>query len=186
MSRETPHMQIIMVRRVSSSVAGLAALAAGCAGPLNDQIGLSAAEPLPALSAEPAREAPSAEPSLHGLDRSHWPTIKVTVPGGQVEHWPAYTRNIYLSDTTARQRGEFPTVDSALEGGASVLDQGLESDLNLLVALLQIPWFPVEVIGGRWPGQLEHSPSEPYARASPERQEDLYRWIDAPADGPEK
>ncbi len=179
-------MQIITVKRVSSSVACLAALAAGCAGPLNDQIGLTSAEPLPALSAEPAPDAPSAEPSLDGLDRSHWPTRMVAVPVRQVEHWPTYTRNIYLSNTTARQRGEFPTADSALEGGASVLDQGFQSDLNLLVAPLQIPWFPVEVMGGRWPGQLEHSPAEPYARAGPESQQDLRRWIDVPADEPEK
>ncbi len=100
-------MQIITVKRVSSSVACLAALAAGCAGPLNDQIGLIGAEPLPALSAEPGRDAPSAEPSLDGLDRSHWPTTMVTVPVGQVEHWPTYTRTIDLGNTTARERGEF-------------------------------------------------------------------------------
>ena len=178
-------MQIITVKRVSSSVACLAALAAGCAGPLNDQIGLTGAESLPALSADPARDAPSVEPSLDGLDRSHWPTTVVTVPLGQVEHWPTYTRNIYLGDTTARQRGEFPSVDSALEGDSGS-QQRLESGLNLLVAYLQIAWWPVELMGGRWPGQLEHSPAEPYGRAGPENQEDLRRWIDVPADEPEK
>ncbi len=178
-------MQIIAIKRVSSSVACIAALAAGCAGPLNDQIGLTGADPLPALSAEPAPDAPSAEPSLDGLDRSHWPTTMVTVPLGQVEHWPTYTRNIYLGDTTARQRGEFPRVDSALEGD-SESEQGLESGLNLLVAYLQIAWWPVELMGGRWPGQLEHSPAEPYARAGPESQQDLRRWIDVPADETEK
>ncbi len=84
MSRETPHMQIITVNRVLSSVACLATLAAGCAGPLNHQIGLTGTD-LPALSAQPARDAPSAEPSLDGLDRSQWPTLMVTVPVRQVE-----------------------------------------------------------------------------------------------------
>lgn len=184
MSRETPHVLIITVKRVSSSVACLAPLAAGCAGPLNDQIGLTGG-PLPALSAEPAPDAPSAQPSLDGLDRSHWPTTMVTVPVGQVEHWPTYTHNIYLGDTTARQRGEFPRVDSVLEGD-SESEQGLESGLNLLAAYLQIAWWPVELMGGRWPGQPEHSPAEPYARAGPESQPDLRRWIDVPADESEK
>ena len=178
-------MQIITVKRVSSSAACLAALLAGCAGPLNDQIGLTGAEPLPALSGVPARDAPSAEPSLDGLDRSHWPITMVTVPVGQVEHWPTYTRTIDLGNTTARERGEFPSVDSSLEDDSGS-EQCLESCLNLLVAYLQIAWWPVEVIGGRWPGQLEHSPAESYGRAGPESQEDLRRWTDVPADEPEK
>ncbi len=178
-------MQIITVKRVSASVACLAVLAAGCAGPLNDQIGLTGDELLPALSAEPARDAPSAEPSQDGLDRSHWPTIMVTVPVGGVEHWPTYTRCISLGDTTARQRGEFPSVDSSLEGDSGS-QQALESGLNLLVAYLGVAWWPVEVIGGRWPGQRERSPAQPYVRAGPASLEDLHRWIDVPADEPEK
>lgn len=49
------------------------------------------------------------------IDRSGWGRTEFLVPVDGVGHRPAYTTRVMLKNSTARQRGEYPTAVSALE-----------------------------------------------------------------------
>ncbi|MCK4872170.1 MAG: hypothetical protein KAS72_05560 [Phycisphaerales bacterium] len=51
---------------------------------------------------------------LAGVDRSHWPIHTVRVLFDGTEHRPTYATTVDLASDTARNRGEYPTAESAL------------------------------------------------------------------------
>jgi len=61
-------------------------------------------------------------PSVHGLDRSNWESISVRVPVDGTVHRPTYARTRLYDESLARQKGLYPTSETALElEGASGL-----------------------------------------------------------------
>lgn len=106
--------------------AGLLALS-GCAKPANDRLRLGACEVLPAFQTHP-HALPPAGPSVTGLDRSGWAPIAYAVPVHGTAHQPTYAPSHFELDTLPRQRGEFPTVESALDLGEP--DLGQEASLT--------------------------------------------------------
>ena len=78
----------------------LIALAAGCA-PVNEEVGLLDAPPLPALDpgADTVRVRQDATPSITSHDRRHWDTQTVLVPLKQVEHRPHVPKQPMLRRT---------------------------------------------------------------------------------------
>lgn len=97
----------------------LALVAAGCATPDNDRLSLgTSADPVVVLPAiEPGTPiADATGPSITSLDRSGWERIDFLVPNDATEHYPHFTRLQPRFDRgTARARGEYPTVETALE-----------------------------------------------------------------------
>jgi len=53
--------------------------------------------------------------SVHGLSRAKWGVQRETYSIGQVETDPAYLVNHTLTDSQARQIGDYPSLDSALQ-----------------------------------------------------------------------
>ena len=53
--------------------------------------------------------------SISGMDRSAWTLATVVVPADATLHPPAYRPHRVLVDETARQRGEFPSAESAFD-----------------------------------------------------------------------
>lgn len=134
---------------------GVAAAMTSCTGSLNTSDELLDAPPLPALSGPVEAQVPASasQPSLsrtNGLDRRDWPMVEVASPRGQVEHQPTYVTTFAPDQSLARDRGEFPNKDTALQttgdGGAEVV----EAAANVGGTPLLIPAAPVQMILGRW------------------------------------
>lgn len=148
--------------QIAALAAGLLALS-GCAKPANDRLRLGACEVLPAFQTN-AHALPPAGPSVTGLDRSGWAPIAYVVPVHGTAHQPTYAPSHFELDTLPRQRGEFPTVESALDLGEP--DLGQEASLtfrNQLWALfdtfLIVPRFVL-----RPPCATDWSPDTTYDR----------------------
>lgn len=123
-----------------------AALLAACAGPLNNESGIGNAggrtvyapatlaqsallpvnaefEPVadtksaPVYGANGPTNADSAQPSVLAIDRDNWSTIAVIVPNNLPAHQPRYATN-YVSNWSARARGEYPDDRTALNMGS--------------------------------------------------------------------
>lgn len=108
------------IRLVAAAV-GTATLLGGCTGEVNHSSGLGGGVELETFSDRtPVLPPPGPNgdgPSIVGIDRDNWPTRTVLAPAGNVEHYPTYTSGLaprYARDLP-RQRGEFPTEDSALD-----------------------------------------------------------------------
>ncbi len=54
-------------------------------------------------------------PSLRGLDRSNWGATSIRVPVDGTVHRPTYARTHLYDDSLARQKGLYPTSETALE-----------------------------------------------------------------------
>ncbi len=97
----------------------------GCASP-NDDLSIGGRVYIEALAPEhapkpfgkPLTDAGDA-PSLRAgtLDRGHWAVRAVLVPIDGTTHQPTYATGPAYTSGTARQRGEFPTIESALDLG---------------------------------------------------------------------
>lgn len=154
-------------------------LVSGCRQELNRSYTLYGEASLSALESAPDLTPPTGEPSVtHGHDRRHWPLTNLTVPARQVEHHPSYVFLVQCADETARQRGEAPTVASALETEPRSLVHVGETIVDLGQAALLPITIPVQKIALRrllW--TVERGPSSPtaHAAASPDL-DDPARW----------
>jgi hypothetical protein len=137
----------------------------GCAE-LNSDMSLGNGQTVEAISADrtpppypPLSKSGNDSPSLQAgtMGRSHWAIRRVVVPVSGVEHRPIYATGPTYADETARERGEFPSIYSALQlGGAeSAWDQvfeamawpfwaGLDVALMPARAVVQPPWETIE------------------------------------------
>lgn len=176
-----------MLRTASTLVlsASLAALA-GCVSPANDRItdgrgpdlGGAKQEAFTARSGAAGAATPTAQPtdatapeirgrSITSLDRSAWPTTTITLPVDGTAHRPTYQRNVIIATRTARQRGEYPTAESALELTAGSSDaQTAEAALQHARAVGDLVLLPLRIVG-QPPWATRWSPDQGYARAWP-------------------
>ncbi len=126
---------------------------------------------LPAL--EPSRpipeEYPQDGPSLAGLDRSNWGAMTFLVPVDGTHHRPTYADALFLTDVTRRQRGEYPTIESALDLDGS--EQGTTASHQRFAegfivparAMLDAVTIPVRLIGEPQTWEMV-SPRDSYER----------------------
>jgi hypothetical protein len=169
---------------------------AGCVTPENDRSTVGRTVRLEALTAAPQPAGTDIsvpvgamivqEPSLVGLDRANWQPSLIHVPVDGTAHRPVYAKRVHLANRTARQRGEYPNAETALQlTGGSIWQQQGEAVANhgmaALDTLLLIPrviWSP--------PWRIRWSPDVAYERtwaAVDERTPEI-DLIDPPLDDP--
>jgi len=112
-----------------------------------------------------ARTPRSSEPTLAGLDRSNWERTTLMVPVDGTAHRPTYVQRIIGTNSSARQRREYPTAESALEmTQGSGHDQSIEAPLQHAQAaydlVLGLPRMFLQL-----PYRTRWSPDESYERA---------------------
>ena len=167
-----------MRHTATMTLAGLlaaAALLAGCVTPENDRGTIGRSVRLEAFTAAPAQPAGPdmsvpvgqpvpQEPSIRGLDRGHWTSTRIFVPVDGTAHRPTYAKRVHLADATARQRGEYPNAETALElTGDSLSDQQLEALANHGIAALDtLLLLPAMVWQAPW--RVRWSPDVAYER----------------------
>ncbi|MBX9735370.1 MAG: hypothetical protein K2X32_00455 [Phycisphaerales bacterium] len=99
-------------------------------------------------------------PSIAGLARSQWGIQRETFPLGQVDTDPTYAVNQTLTDSQARQLGEFPSPDTAVQTPndddrlMSAAEGFTAPALALADGVLLIPRFLMKppVISNQWSG----------------------------------
>jgi hypothetical protein len=115
----------------------------GCTGNLNQSNGLFGSE-LPDLAGRlPATLPANDSPSLNGLDRSAWEPTVIRLERRQVETNPSYASNVLYDRSTARERGEWPSTESSLEGGGSAYRATAESFSAPVFAAFDLVAMPV-------------------------------------------
>jgi hypothetical protein len=148
----------------------------GCITPANDRITLGrdvrieSLAPAPARPAGPELAAPvgtpiTQDPSLLGLDRANWQPTTIQVPVDGIAHRPIYAKRLHIASRTARQRGEYPNGESALQlTGGSIWQQQAEALANPLVAASDLLLFiPRLVLVPPW--RVQSSPDVAYERS---------------------
>lgn len=110
-------------------------------------------------------DPPSLAAGGAGLDRSAWPLLTLDVPYDTTGGTSRYTRDYRYTETTARQRGEYPTPLSALElDGDTIEAQRDEAIVNPLMHLTQAALLlPRMIMRAPWV-EVSHEP-QPYWRA---------------------
>lgn len=104
--------------------------------------------------------------SLAGLSRENWAQTTFYVPISGTEHKPTYTTDKpHRTDSTARQRGEFPTQLSAAQNSDydSSGEQAIEGLLAPLRAGWDIVWMVPKMVATP-PGRTVSSPRVEYER----------------------
>jgi len=96
--------------------AGVLASMAGCVDS-NSRVTVGETVRLPAMEASATipDEYPQDSRSLTGLDRANWASSTFLVPVDGTHHRATYADPLFLTDSTRRQRGEFPSIESALD-----------------------------------------------------------------------
>ena len=114
-----------------------------------------------------SNDIPGDGPSLAGLDRSNFEGLEFRVPIDGVYHHPHNTLPIVTRDVHARQRGEFPTMETVLEqSDPSAFD--LWYDFIVIPAwnVVETAWLvPTLIIDGPW--ETTSSPQEIKGRSNP-------------------
>ncbi len=104
--------------------------------------------------------------SLAGMSRENWNGTTFYVPIKGVEHKPIYTDNKPdITHSTARQRDEFPTQASVVQGtdAQSTLDQTSEALLGPVRAAWDILWMVPKMVATP-PDRTVSSPRDGYER----------------------
>jgi len=147
---------------------------AGCMHAENDRLRLGACETLPVFQTQP-HALPPAGTSVSGLDRSEWAPVAFVVPVHGTAHQPTYAPSAFELADLPRQRGEFPTPESALDLGepslgTEVVQAARTHGLAALDALLLVPRLLL-----RPPTATDWSPRQSYERAT-----EAVRWAPSP------
>lgn len=79
---------------------------------------------------------PGGRRSLAAIDRSNWETQTLLVPVDGTGHRPTYATTLEMKNSTARQRGEFPTALSALELTGGFTDEQLVESFDTPIVVL--------------------------------------------------
>ena len=93
--------------------------------------------------------------SVIGLDRSNWGATTIRVPVDGTVHRATYARTVLYDDSLARQKGLFPTAETALEtegsagmGAAEIAAQPgwalIDAALIPIRVAMSPPWKPVQ------------------------------------------
>jgi hypothetical protein len=108
------------------------------------------------------------EPSMSGLDRSHWDEVVIEEPVDGVYAWHRYARVYHFTDKTTRQRGGPVTALSALErSGPTQTKLVLETATSAPLALVDLALMPFKFFTAP-PWEEVRSLPEPYWRTSAE------------------
>ena len=142
---------------------GMVQAAGGCAGPLNEEVGLRGAS-LPGLAGAAAATELDGRPSLAGsFDRTAWPAVVVAVPQRQCANDPPFAWFFCGRHQSGPWEPAFPDAATALvdetSAGADLADAatGLALTAGTIVAV------PVAAAAvGPW--AVDRSPSIPYER----------------------
>ena len=159
-------------------VLGFAVLG-GCA--VEDNLRLTVGETVPMKALPPvmpdtreglvgstdSNNIPGDGPSLAGLDRSNFEGSEFRVPIDGTYHHPHNTLPIVTRDEQARQRGEFPTMETVLEqSDPSVFERWYEFIVIPAWNIVETAWLvPTLIIDGPW--ETTSSPSQIKGRTSP-------------------
>ena len=160
---------------------GTLALCAATGCTVEDNLRLSVGHSVPLRSLPPVvadanaglvgsadrRDIPGDAPSLPGLDRSHIAESEFRVPIDRTFHHPHYTRPLRVIASHPRQRGEFPTYNSALQpSDPTMLGLAYESVAIPAWSVIEFLWLaPAMVIDGPW--ETTSSPNTATDRANP-------------------
>ena len=139
------------------------AILAGCAAPDNDRLTLNNMETFGergGTAGAPAQYAP-----LTGVARLNWARTRYVVPVDSTVHGPTYAPTIEWTDTIARERGAYPTIESSLDTGTSSRGQQRSEAcaapfVGLAQGFLVIPLLFVDR-----PSNADESPAMAYQRA---------------------
>lgn len=158
-----------MLPFLTVSVCLIGCLGAGCATVDNDRLTV-ADQPLPVTEDAEGRGAPPLKeatgPSVTGVDRSNWPEQEIVVWQDGVRHHPRFTTNQpRYANATARQRGAYPTAESALELGDDGGAQFWEGFAGPFYGGMDVLLFIPRAIAYGGPGSIVASPDDTYARA---------------------
>ena len=176
--------------KLLAAVSGIAAgLAGGCVTPQNDRMTVGQSYRPEALSTPrpPSEPSPSdqvVKPSVTGVSRAEWQATQVVVPVDGTVHPPTYAKRLRDTDKTRRQRGQSPTVVSALElSNGSEEQQDWEALGNVGLAVTDVFLILPRMIFDP-PSRLRVSPEVGYERYwRPERWE-AEPDSEPPAQGP--
>lgn len=119
---------------------------AACTGHLNQTDGLLGTTLTDLEGRVPGALPANETPSLNGLDRSAWERTTVRVERRQVESLPSYTTTVLYDHSTARERGERPTITSVLEGDGSGYRATAEGFSSPVFAALDLLLMPVRLV----------------------------------------
>jgi len=138
----------------------------GCSRPLNSTVPVT--EPL-----GPRERGTSPLADDHA--RQSWERIEVRPVPGAVEHQPTYTSRLNLATETARQRGDYPTIESTVEDAAQPDGIAAEGFVMPLRGAFLILAAPIRMAGGAWPWCAGSGRAAGYAREP--RRADGDRWF---------
>jgi hypothetical protein len=162
----------MMVQKVCLLLAMTGALAlTGCQGQnLSPQPGphieLDTLRPTADFYARVDKPLENSGSSLAGMSRDNWNATTFSVPISGVEHKPTSTTDKpHIADTSARQRGEYPTQRSVTEGQdtSSSGDQAAEAALGPVRAAWDIIWMVPKMVVTP-PDRKVSSPRDGYER----------------------
>lgn len=130
----------------------LTMLAAGCVSDTNARLPLGSNVLLDRGEGDGVEDSAV---SVTGLDRSNWGATTIRVPVDGTVHRATYTRRVLYDDSLARQKGLFPTAETALEtegdrgmGAAEIAAQPgwalIDAALIPIRVAMSPPWKPVQ------------------------------------------
>ena len=170
------HLPHIPPAPALAATLGASLVLAACQGPFNESIN-PGREPLATFADPPPAPPPLDGPSLTGPDRGHWPHLTVAVPINQVQSNPDYTWSAELVKDTRRQRGQYPTAQSALDVEETTPGHYAEGGLNVAMGFGAVVLVPYRVVTGDGPWDEQRNPRRHYERVPGVPQEDYRRWI---------
>ena len=168
-------MRFLSERRLAVNLDQLLAFVAGrealpdgaCLVTIDDGCVSTLTEALPILRRWGVPAIAFVTSSLAGLDRSNFEGSEFRVPIDGTYHHPHNTLPIVTRDEQARQRGEFPTMETVLEqSDPSVFERWYEFIVIPAWNIVETAWLvPTLIIDGPW--ETTSSPSQIKGRTSP-------------------
>jgi hypothetical protein len=151
--------------------AAMLALLGGCVAQQNDRLTIGRSvrleafyPPEPTPAEEGAAVLAAQTPTLVRVWRDNWERTTILSPVDGTAHQPTYAKKLHLTDSSARQRREYPTESTALQlTEGSEQDQQQEAISNALYAAADvILLIPRMVIDPPW--AIRWSPDVAYQR----------------------
>lgn len=127
----------------------LVGCATGCADRQVEDLRLGGVVPIPAVTEVPTPPLDD-KPSVEGVTRENWADQVVLVPVDEPVRPPGFAWNAGFHDPDRRQRGAYPTPDSAVEPARPSADQALRDLSNPFYAAAGLVTLPVRLVTGPW------------------------------------
>jgi len=154
-------LRAVLVGAMAVMLAGLA----GCVAPANDRLTLNH---MGSFETDVGVQSPATHyRSLETIGRREWERVTYVVPVDSVVHGPTYAPTIEMTNKSARQRGEYPTIETAFELSEGSLGQRIKEafagpfvGMGQGVAAMGLFFVDPQVNG-------DESPSMAYQRSGP-------------------